>query len=877
MGCFSVGCRCGCYKIRPIRASIFIAFLTFSKTQDMKAFKNYFLFLPGLLLSFASPAFTQQYTIRDQKEIAHQAQLTLNMYKDLLNVIAYEDLATSSEVKELIRNSYTPPSRSQLFYSEDAIIEDNLRPSDHKSGKVQDKTVKEYLQYFDLTYEKSDMGTVDFFDFEVSHLKYSSYPYLKVKYTCLFRGKHKIDSSSYKAVDRVAEFRAEKRDNKWRTFITSVVFYDPENPVQSRKGDVELEMEVAKSPDLSVSSREMGFEQLKRRAEKAFNSRDYAGAKNKYAEALQLRPEEDEIKAEIEKLESIIRNLAFLKSKYAVGAYREAIEEYGKVIKNDRSNPDYYFGRAKNYEKLNLVREALKDYTSAIELDGNFVEALSSRASLYAETGQYHKAVADYALILSNPTYAAAYYPERARLKVRMGDGKGAIEDYNAAIQLTPDVADLYLQKGMILFDQKQTGAAVNAFSQAIEKDPQNASSFFRRGLVYAALGKLHEASSDFEKARKLGLKGSELGQINKLTFQYYKKAEGAMTEKSYQQALKSFQDALLISPAFGRAWLRKGDVHFILQEYDSAIFNYDKAITYDPFSTGYFKIGLAYLKKGDHSSATENFKRYIPVGKELLARNRKDSSGDQSTASLLENFVEERADVFYSLGYAQLMTKQFLEALENMDMAIHFRKFFPRAYFARGSALYALEDFGGAVRNMEESIRMGLSEPQVIFSLAKAYIANDQMKEAVFSLTHALELDPAFKAAYTLRAHCYKSYSQYALALKDINTALSLNKEQAEDGALIAQKGLLELYLNRPQEAKQSFDHALRLDGNNGWALYGKACALAKEQRTTESLELYRKAFQTREIEWSVIENDPLIQAASNQEAFKELVKTYL
>lgn len=926
----------------------------------MKAFKSCFLFLPGLLLFLCSPAFPQQYTLRDQQEIAHQAQLTLNMYQDLLNVIAYAELATSSEIKEMIRNSYSP-SRSQLFYSEAAIIEDNIRPSNLESKQRQDKTVKEYLKHFDLAYEKSDKETVNFFDFEVSHLKHSTYPYIKVKYTCLFEGKHKEEQSPYKAVERVAEFRAERRDNKWKTFITSIIYYDPENPIDSRNGDVELEetvpaegafshyseivrskrkettgertqeevvisfsweqdslfhhhmkageaalvngkpeeayaafveaekinphdqdlrqklLELAQAQNQSISSGEKSFEQLKRMAEKALYSRDYGRAKNFYTEAFRLRSKEEELKIEIEKLDRIIQNLALLESKYAVGAYEEAIADYNKAIRDDRTNPDYYYGRGKSFEKLKFAKEALNDYTKAIELDGNFMEALSSRARLYAETGQFHKAMADYALILSNPDYADEYYPERAQVRLRMGDRNGALEDYDAAIQRMPDAADLYFRKGMILFEQKKIQAAANTFSEAITKDPKHSSSYAQRGLSYAALGNLQQASQDFEKARELGLEEAQLGQINKLALHYYKKAEGALAEKSYRQALKSFEDALLISPAFGRAWLRKGDAHFQLQEYDSAISNYGKAIEYDPVSLAYFKRGQAYQEKGDYPSASNDFNNFLPVGSELLARSRKGSSAQKSAASLLENFIEDRADAYYALGYAQLMTNQFVEALENLNMAIHVRKFFPKAYFARGAALYALEEYKGAVKNMEESIRMGLSDPLVFYSLGRAYVASDQIKEAIFSLSHALELDPDYVAAYKERAYCYKKYQQYDLALQDVHTALSLNKGPIEDAGLMAQKGLLELHVNKLQEAKQSFEHALRLDENNGWALYGKACALAKEQKMKESLEFYRKAFLTKEIEWPVIKNDPLIQSASQQQGFKELVKTYL
>lgn len=924
----------------------------------MKALKQSFLLL-SLSLVFSSTGFSQQYTLRDQQEIAYQARLTLNLYKDLLNVLSYKDLATESEIKELIRNSYSP-SGSQLFYSEAAIIEDNIRPSNLLSGQAQDKTIHDYLSYFDLAYEKSDQETIEFYAIEASGLKYSSYLYLQLKYTCLFKGEHKEDNTPYRAVERLAEFRVEKQGNKWKTYISSIVYYDPANPINSPEGNVKLDrtvadkgtfsylteqlnkegegligeatqaeipaeesraqdslfthfletgnaaltagqlpeafaafseaekirpshqelrrslMELTKAQSLQISSVEKRFEYAKLQADKAFAARDFVTAKRRYTEALRLKPEREELKGIIEELGRAIQKKAVLESRFAVGEYEEAIKGYTKAIKEERDNPDYYYGRGRCYERLNRVEEALEDFSKAIALDGDFMQALSSRARLHAKAGQFHQAVADYTLLLADPDYAAAAYAERARIKQHMGDSEGAIRDLDAAIRQSPEVADYPFEKGLLLISRKNPTAAIPAFSRAIEKDGQHAGAFCQRGLAYATLDDLRAASADFERARQLGLSDVQLAEINKLTAKYYSRAEGAMAEERYQQALKSFTDALLVSPAFGRAWLRKGDAYFMLENYDSAIANYNQAVAHEEMSFAYFRRGLAYQQMNEEQSASQDFARYIPIGKELVARTKEENAG-RPAASLQLNFIEDRADAFYALGYAQLMRLQFVEALENLDMAIHNRKFFPKAYFARGAALYALEEYRGAVKNMEESIRMGMSEPLVFYSLGQAYVANRQLEDAVYSYSHTLKLDPQYEAAYRERALCYKSLGEYALALKDMEAAIALNEALTKDANFLTHKGLLELTQDKPGEARQSLDNALQLDATNGWALYGKACVLAGEEKTEESLELYRKAFLTGQIEWEAIRNDPLIHPVSKHKAFKQLVKTYL
>ena len=130
---------------------------------------------------------------------------------------------------------------------------------------------------------------------------------------------------------------------------------------------------------------------------------------------------------------------------------------------------------------------------------------------------------------------------------------------------------------------------------------------------------------------------------------------------------------------------------------------------------------------------------------------------------------------------------------------------------------------------------------------------------------------------AYRQRSMCYKEQGQYTQALQDIKEVFLLKETSNKDVQLLTSKGLLELYQKNFQEANQSFDQAILLDGNAPWALYGKACALAHENKFEESVEMYQRAFQTRQIQWSAIKKDPLIFPVKKQKAFKYLVKTFL
>lgn len=924
----------------------------------MKVLKKCLL-ITGLFLSLSAVTFAQQYTLRDQTEIAYQAQLSLEMYKDLLNVISYANLATESEIKELIKNSYSK-SRAQIFYSAEVIIEDNIKPSNLQSGLKQDKTVKDYLNYFDLAYAKANKETISFYGYETSNLKFKDYLYIKVKYTSEFKGRHKEDSAPYKPTERLAELRAEKKEGEWKTYITSIVYYDPKNPVSSKDSDLKLNTSVKddgtfsrlisqihsgngsaagtggggegtvqkkeqdflfnfyleqgesalaagqfeaallafseagriypSSPELQekitaagqarnqkLNSPEARFEIARLNADRAFEARDYLKAKELYTEALRMRPDDQSLKDAISRAEVIIRKTVIPESKYNVGEYKEAVKDYTKAIKEDKENADYYYGRGKSHEKLDGIKEALADYSKAIELDGNFIEALSRRAGLYARTGEYHPAIADYTIIISNPGYASEFYPKRAEVKKELGDLSGAVEDYNMAIRLDSGKADNYFRKGEILNLLKKPAEAISSLSEAIKRESTYTDAYFQRGLANFELGKLPEAAADFASAREQGLKKNQESEIYKISYGYYARGEEAMKNDSFEAAEKYFADALLISPGFGRAWLRKGDAHSLLKDFEQAISSYTNAIEKDNISVAYFKRGRVYEESGDFDSALKDFNNYLSLGPEVIEVAQSEAGKKKPGDAVQLTFAEDPADAFYALGYAQMKTQHSNEALGSLDNAIKLKKFFPKAYFARGMAFYDQGDFKRAVKDMEESIRQGLSDPFVFVALGKAYYANGEYEDAVLSFSHCLKLEPDNEAAYLGRAVSYKDLGQYMQALDDVNAVLLLNDTLKKDAAFLANKGLLELYLKKFKEADQSFEKALSLSPDNPWALYGKAGSLAHQGRPEEAMKWYSQAFQTRRISWSAIKNDPLISPVKNEKAFKNLVKTYL
>ncbi|KAI3630740.1 hypothetical protein MIR68_012175 [Amoeboaphelidium protococcarum] len=76
--------------------------------------------------------------------------------------------------------------------------------------------------------------------------------------------------------------------------------------------------------------------------------------------------------------------------------YAEAIEQYGKAIELDASNPVYYSNRAAAYSQLGQHENAIKDCECAIAIDEKFVKAYSRLGLAYYSLGKYEDAVKAY-------------------------------------------------------------------------------------------------------------------------------------------------------------------------------------------------------------------------------------------------------------------------------------------------------------------------------------------------------------------------------------------------------------------------------------------------------------------------------------------------
>jgi tetratricopeptide (TPR) repeat protein len=76
------------------------------------------------------------------------------------------------------------------------------------------------------------------------------------------------------------------------------------------------------------------------------------------------------------------------------GDFLSAISTYGKLIKSDPSEPDYFIGRANSYMATKTYKYAIKDYSMALDLDPKNIDVYKKKAQAHKLAGEMKKACA---------------------------------------------------------------------------------------------------------------------------------------------------------------------------------------------------------------------------------------------------------------------------------------------------------------------------------------------------------------------------------------------------------------------------------------------------------------------------------------------------
>ncbi len=243
----------------------------------------------------------------------------------------------------------------------------------------------------------------------------------------------------------------------------------------------------------------------------------------------------------------------------------------------------------------------------AAELDNP--SALAGSANDWLSKGDTTKALEyiNKALVLNNKD--AGIYFQRGKIMARMQKHEEADQDMSMALSLMPRYFDALLARSVERRIMKKYEAAFRDIFSASQIDSANPKVYFSFGNLFLATQNYNDAVTAFTKAVTLQPAYGEA--YNNLA--YAKILSGNDTGAIYDchRALALMKDKPnpIVYNNFGRAFTH-------LDEFDSAFYYFDKAITLDKnFADGYFQRGLAEQKNNNMDGACNDWRNAERLG----------------------------------------------------------------------------------------------------------------------------------------------------------------------------------------------------------------------------------------------------------------------
>ena len=150
--------------------------------------------------------------------------------------------------------------------------------------------------------------------------------------------------------------------------------------------------------------------------------------------------------------------------------------------------------------------------------------------------------------------------------------------------------------------------------------------------------------------------------------------------------------------------------------------------------------------------------------------------------------------------------------------------KYSPEFYFKNGNAKYQLQDYRGAINDLDRAIEMNPEFIQAYHTRAMCFGELKKYDKAKADFDRTIELDPDYKNAYLNRAYYVKVNSgDFAGAIEDYNKFIELN-EDGNNAFALNNRGFAKFNMNDTIGALNDIQSSISLDSTNSYAYKNRA-----------------------------------------------------
>lgn len=336
--------------------------------------------------------------------------------------------------------------------------------------------------------------------------------------------------------------------------------------------------------------------------------------------------------------------------------------------------------------------------------------------------------------------YAAESHAHLGSAKYHAGDFDGALEHFRKAVQENPTYPDLFYRMGVIHHRKGNEEKAAEMLRKAIELNGSYFEAVCYLGVLLYEKGDREDADELFERAVEIGAQTPS--PISKFLSDHLAGKETDIPP------LAAIRELISADTAFEDV-LKEGIEAFNTGNFGIAVGAFEKAAGIHPdYPDLRFKLGLAYLREGEHETARREFQEALVINpgyteaRFYLGVAYLDERLFSKALPHFERAVQEKpeyADLRCYLGATYFHLGELEKARAEFEHALTISPHYKKACYYHGLLLYMLGEKKRATELIVEAIDGEMSKTSLNVSLALVHLREGNLEEAMTVLHEIL------------------------------------------------------------------------------------------------------------------------------------------
>ncbi|MGA3170810.1 MAG: tetratricopeptide repeat protein [Chthoniobacteraceae bacterium] len=250
--------------------------------------------------------------------------------------------------------------------------------------------------------------------------------------------------------------------------------------------------------------------------------------------------------------------------------------------------------------KAGKTDDAIALFSQAIQVNPQDSRAFCGRAYAYSVKRDYDNGLRDCVEALRLDPHFAKAFCVMGNIFWLTGDTDKAAESFERAASFGPNDPDV-LYNCALYYLHKDNGKVIGYCMTIIDINPNNADAYYIKGNAYSDEKEYDDALRTYTEAIRLKPWNANF---------YHQRGMAYLNTHDLGDAIDDFSRAIQLNPKSDAEYASRGYSYAENHDYDKAVADYTQAIQINPRVGGYYlQRGLAYAQLGDKDKAKADMK----------------------------------------------------------------------------------------------------------------------------------------------------------------------------------------------------------------------------------------------------------------------------